>query len=73
MTKINNATRAKRAAMALKAYTKYPSTDRTRIRHILDLITDLLHLAAQKDARSTDDILRIAQGHFEAEIKEDTP
>ena len=65
---MNNIDREKRAGEALQAY---PGGDPEDISSTLvDLVTDLLHLAKSLDIEP-DYVIRMAQEHFDAEVEEE--
>jgi hypothetical protein len=69
--------RADRAAQAMRGYPGYKEImgdlpdDAAHIDCIVDLVTDLLHLAKMKCQADPDYILRVARVHFDAEAKRD--
>ena len=70
----NNQDCAERARHALQAYVESKGERfENNSSEIIDLITDLLHLAADLDEDPIADVLRMARMHYEAEQDEARP
>jgi len=67
MPKKENTKRATRAAKTVKAHTVLTGGGDGLQTDMVDLIADLMHLAARKNLDFDDDVLRIARDHFQAE------
>ena len=66
---MKNVDRAQRAEAALAAYQGRDAGD-TLADNIVDLVTDLLHLAHQNDIEP-DYVTHLAQKHYDAEVEEE--
>ena len=66
---VKNEDRAQRAEAALAAYQGRDAGD-TLADNIVDLVTDLLHLAHQNDIEP-DYVTHLAQKHYDAEVEEE--